>query len=293
MKRTVLLTGATGFLGSHLLAALVNEGYQLVILKRSTSDTWRIGHLLESVIAYDVDKRPIKTAFEKQKIDVVIHTACHYGRNQDPMSDIVESNLMFALRVLEAAILFNADTFFNTDTLLPKYLNTYSLSKHQFSEWLKQSSEKLQCINLKLEHMYGPKDDKTKFVPWLLDQIINSREEIKLTPGDQKRDFVYIDDVVSAYILLLNKTAMLPKWNKFDVGTNQLVTVKEFIRSLQSVVKTRMGINIEKRLNFGAIPYRDGEIMEPVVNNSALIQMGWRPKMTIVDGLKEILKEAQ
>lgn len=291
--QTVLLTGATGFLGSHLFEALINEGHQVVILKRSTSNTWRIDHQLERVVAYNVDEVPVKTAFEQQKIDAVIHTACHYGRNQDSICDVVEGNLMFALRVLEAAILFNTDNFFNTDTLLPKYLNTYSLSKHQFAEWLKQSSEKIKCINLKLEHMYGPKDDKIKFVPWLLDQMINSREEIKLTLGEQKRDFVYIDDVVSAYMLLLSQARTLPYWNEFDVGTNQLVTVKEFILSLQTVVEASTGINVEGRLNFGAIPYREGEIMEPVVNNAALVKMGWQPKVALDNGLQEVMKGLQ
>jgi CDP-paratose synthetase len=207
--------------------------------------------------------------------------------------EVVESNLTFALRVLETAILFNTATFFNTDTLLPKFLNNYSLSKHQFTEWLKQLSEKIQCINFRIEHIYGPKDDKTKFVPWLLDQMINSREEIKLTLGLQKRDFVYIDDVVSAYMLLLNQTGTLPIWNEFDVGTNQLVTIKEFILSLQTIVKISLNINVEGRLNFGAIPYRAREIMEPVVNNFALVQAGWQPKMTLTDGLQEVLKELQ
>ncbi len=293
MMQRVLLTGATGFLGSHLLEALINEGHQVVILKRSTSDTWRINHLLECVIAYDVDKQPIEAAFEQQKIDAVIHTACHYGRNQDSICNVVEGNLMFALRVLEAAVHFNANTFFNTDTLLPKNINTYSLSKHQFAEWLKQSRKNMQCLNIKIEHMYGPKDDKTKFVPWLLDQMVNSNEEIKLTQGTQKRDFVYIDDVVSAYMLLLNKIGTLPKWSEFDVGTNQLVTIKEFVCSLQTIVEASMGIHIDGRLNFGAIPYREGEIMEPVINNATLVQAGWQPKITLDNGLQKVLKELQ
>jgi CDP-paratose synthetase len=71
--QTILLTGATGFLVSHLLEALIKEGYQVVILKRSLSNTWRIDHLLDRVVSYDVDKQPLKTAFEQQKIDTVIH----------------------------------------------------------------------------------------------------------------------------------------------------------------------------------------------------------------------------
>jgi nucleoside-diphosphate-sugar epimerase len=288
---TILLTGATGFLGSHLLEALISSGYKVVILKRSTSNTWRIEHLLEKVVKYDIDKQPVEAAFSEQKIDVVIHTACHYGRNQDPISDVVESNLMFPVRVLEAAILFNVSIFFNTDTLLPRFLNPYSLSKHQFSEWLKQSSEKIQCVNFKIEHIYGPKDDTTKFVPWLLNQMISSEGEINLTKGEQQRDFIYVVDVVAAYLLLLKKVSQLNKWNEFDVCTNQLVTIKTFIHCLQEIVETTTGVDLKGRLNFGAIPYRKGEIMVPEINNSALLKLGWQPKVTLNQGLQVTVKE--
>jgi len=123
--------------------------------------------------------------------------------------------------------------------------------------------------------------------------MINSCEEIKLTQGVQKRDFIYIDDVVSAYMLLLNQAGTLPDWNEFDVGMNQLVTVKEFIRTLQSMVKASMGIDVEERLNFGAVPYREGEIMEPIVNNAALVKMGWRTKVALDDGLQEVMRDLQ
>ncbi|MFK5948574.1 MAG: GDP-mannose 4,6-dehydratase, partial [Methylococcales bacterium] len=66
--KNILLTGATGFLGSHLLEALLNESYQVVILKRSTSDTWRINHLLEQVKSYDVDIQNLDLAFSEQSI---------------------------------------------------------------------------------------------------------------------------------------------------------------------------------------------------------------------------------
>ena len=291
MSETVLLTGATGFLGCHLLEGLIDEGYNVVILKRSTSDTQRIDHLLEKVVAYDVDEQSVELAFEENDIDVVIHTACHYGRNQDSISVIVESNLMFALRVLDASIKHRVGSFFNTGSLLPASLNAYSLSKHQFSEWLKHSSEKIKCINIRLEHMYGTKDDETKFIPWLLGQMISSDEVIKLTEGTQKRDFIYIDDVVSAYMLLLKKADTLAAWDEFDVGSGLLVPVKDFVNELRAVVEKTMNVNLSERLAFGAVPYRDGEVMEPTMDVSKLTQLGWKPTVSLNEGLNKLLKE--
>ena len=66
MKKTILLTGANGFLGSHLLQAFTDEGFKVVILKRSNSNLWRIKHLASEIISYDIDIKPIKLAFEEQ-----------------------------------------------------------------------------------------------------------------------------------------------------------------------------------------------------------------------------------
>jgi len=288
-QSTVLLTGANGFLGSHLLEALLKQGYKVVVLKRSTSNLWRIKHLENQYKSYDVDVQPIELAFEEQRIDSVIHTACHYGRNNDPIHDVVESNLMYGLRILSACLKFNTDTFFNTDTLLKKNLNTYTLSKKQFVEWLKQSSSQLQIVNLKLEHMYGPKDDSTKFVPWIISQLNSKVDEIKLTAGEQDRDFIYIDDVVAAYMLALKKSSQLERFNEFDVGTGNLISVKSFLEKLKEQYELMSG-KTNTQLAFGALPYREGEMMSVEVDNQGLVDLGWVPKTNLENGLKNILK---
>lgn len=285
----ILLTGATGFLGSHLLEKLLENHHEVVILKRPSSDTWRIAHLLDQIKAYDVDVEPIESAFQDQQIDAVIHTACHYGRNKDSMSQVIDSNLMFGVKVLETAIKYNTGTFFNTGTLLPDYLNTYSLSKKQFAEWLKQSSGKIQAVNLKLEHMYGPKDDKNKFVPWLLDRMLHDNEEIQLTKGEQIRDFIYIDDVIAAYMVLLNSIRTLPAYSEFNVGTAQPITVRSFVETLSYAVEKEIDTPVKPRLNFGAIPYRDGELMHSHANITNLEQLGWKATTTLLEGIKNII----
>mgnify|MGYP002151614964 CR=1 FL=1 len=287
--KTVLLTGATGFLGSHLLESLLKDKYRVIILKRSTSDTWRIRHLLEQVKSYDIDIEPVENAFIEQRIDAVYHTACHYGRNGDSIAVIVDSNLMFGLQVLDASLKYKVETFINTDTLLKKHLNHYTLSKNQFVEWLQQVSDQIQVINLKLEHMYGPKDDDTKFVSWVINQLKSKVPEIKLTAGEQLRDFIYIDDVVSAFMLTLEKSKTLAKFTEFDVGTGTLMSVKKFLKTLKSVYEKENAV-IQTQLNFGVIPYREGEMMRVEVNNTNLRNLGWQTKITLEQGLLNILE---
>jgi len=287
---TILLTGATGFLGSHLLEALLDRGHKVIILKRSTSDCWRISRLLDQVVSYDVDLQPLELPFEQQPIDMVIHTACHYGRKGSDLNEIVETNLMFGLRLLNLSLVYNTGTFINTDTLLNKNLNVYSLSKGQFVEWLKQSSNNIRVINLKLEHMYGGKDDIAKLAPWVLSQLKADQSEIKLTKGEQERDFIYIDDVVSAYLILLEQLSDLSGFNEFDVGTGQSITVRCFIEELKKAYEVDFGMS-DTKLSFGVIPYRKGETMIVEVNNQALIDLGWSVKTKLVDGLKKVVKQ--
>lgn len=275
-------------MGSHLLETLLNQGQNVVILKRSTSDLWRIQHLLDRVKSYDVDIEPIENAFRQQQIDAVIHTACHYGRNADSLQKIYGSNMVFGLSLIEVAIESNTKTFINTDTLLNKHLNFYTLSKKQFVECLEKLSEKIQIINLKLEHMYGPKDDETKFISWIVNQLARQVECISLTKGEQLRDFVYVDDVVSAYLTVLENSNTLPKFCEYDVGTGSLTSIKEFVCELVTSYEKKYG-KCKTSLGFGLIPYREAETMSVVVNNAPLIELGWIAKTTLSDGISRSL----
>jgi nucleoside-diphosphate-sugar epimerase len=286
----ILLTGATGFLGSYILEALIQQGSQVTVLKRSTSDIWRISHLLnDDIQLFDIDKEPLDKAFKDNDIDIVIHTACNYGRSGQSFPEVVDTNLLFGLKLLNRAILSGVSTFINTDTLLPKNINAYSLSKKQFSEWLKQQSDFIQVINLKLEHMYGPRDDRKKFMPWLLDQMEQNVERIPLTEGKQLRDFIYIDDVVLAYLLVLKNREQLSQFAELDVGTGQLMPVKDFVYEIWSAYK-KLHPNSKSFLGFGDIPLREGEMVNLTVDNTQLRKLGWDVQVTREEGIFNCLR---
>ena len=112
-------------------------------------------------------------------------------------------------------------------------MNDYALSKKQFSEWLKFKSNMIQVINLKIELMYGPKDDESKLIPSVLSGLNQNTPEIKLTNGEQKRDFIFVDDVVSACMKTLEKSKSLSKFNEFEIGTGKSFKLKFFLDELK------------------------------------------------------------
>lgn len=289
MQKNILLSGASGFLGSHLLEKFIKNGHKVIALVRSTSDLWRIKEFLPECRIYEIDKIPINNIFQESRIDFVVHTACSYGRKGELISSIIESNLNFGLQILETAVAHNVKTFINTDSLLPKDINAYSLSKAQFVDWLKFLSKDIQVINMRMEHMYGPKDDKNKFIPWLINEMISNKDSIELTSGVQKRNFIYIEDILLAYNIVIQESNNLKNYNDFDVATNHLIEVKDFVRGIAREIEERKGIDVQDRLDFGAKEYRKNDVMKPEFDNEAIRELGWKPSVDYKQGINYTL----
>ncbi len=286
MKRCFLVTGATGFLGSHLIKRLLREEQDVVILKRSFSDVARIARELSRLKAYNIDEiSDVAQIFHDQRIDVVIHTATCYGRQNEENQHIVETNLNFPLRLLERAASFKVEIFLNTDTVLPRGLNGYALSKKQFSEWGRQFARegKIRFIDAALEHIYGEDDSKSKFVTFLFESMRDGVPELNLTAGDQKRDFIYVEDVVEAYWLILAHQGAAEPYQRYEIGTGKTVSIRELTLKIKDILHS------ETKLNFGAVPYRDGEVMESKADISGLESLGWVPHTDIEKGISEMM----
>ena len=87
-NKKILITGATGFLGSHLLNNINRKKYNVIILKRSFSDIWRIKNVISQVESYDIDKVDIGRIFNENNIEGIIHIATEYGKKND--NDIIQ-----------------------------------------------------------------------------------------------------------------------------------------------------------------------------------------------------------
>ena len=288
MKKRILLTGVTGFLGSHLAKAMLEYGHDVCALKQKSSSIDRIKTIMSDITLFDVDELDFKQLFHRSKVDTIIHTATCYGRNNESVSEIFSSNTEFPLRLLDAGYHAGVNLFINTDTILDKYLNLYSLSKNQLLQWGKFFSihKKIKFVNLRLEHFYGANDNASKFTAYVINNCLANVPELKLTIGEQKRDFIYIDDVVSAYMLVLEKFGDFDKYFfELDVGCGQSVSIRSFVETVHYLTKSKT------HLAFGAVPYRDGEVMHSEADISGLTALGWQYQYDVVAGLKKVINQ--
>ena len=208
----ILLTGATGFLGSTILRKLALAGYEIVAVKRSTSSCFRINDLLglKNIHLFDINTQSPKDLFDIYAVDTIIHTATEYGRKGAPLCDILNANLLLPLQLAELGSEYKVNSFINTDSFFNKpsksysHLLNYSLSKKSLLAWLDNMKNSLKIVNVVLEHIYGPHDGEAKFTEMIIRNVaINQVESLQLTHGHQKRDFVYVDDVADAFISIL------------------------------------------------------------------------------------------
>lgn len=298
-KKNILLTGATGFIGSHVLHRLLSLKYNITILKRKTSNTWRIRDILDKVIVCNIDKtNNYEKIIKEQLVDGIVHVATKYIKNnasQDQIEEMVKSNVLFPSLLLEAAIGQNVKFFINTgtfseyktvkkpvrETSVIDPVNYYSATKSVFENILRFYSQqkKIKGVTLKLFSPYGEKDNQ-KIIPLIIRSFVGG-EILATTKGEQKLSFTYVDDTVDAYIKAIGFAESNNfHYDSFNIGSDRVYSIIEIIKTIEKISKKKSKIEI------GAIPYDEKEIMYMCCDNTKAKKiLNWNPKTDISEGL--------
>ncbi len=300
MSKTILLTGATGFLGSHLLEALIKEKYNVIILKRSFSNTWRIQHLLDNIMSYDIDKIDLKQVFEENEIYYVIHLATYYKKSHsyNDVPKMIESNIYFPSLLLELMKQYSINYFINTGTFFEYSLNKrlidentnknpynlYASTKIAFTEILKYYSKNhnIKSIDLKLFAPYGPKDNENKLMVSLIKSFIN-KELIEVSPGEQRWSWTYYKDIIIAYLKSLKYiTQMKENYAVFNIGYDKAYSIREIVQTLEEITGIKNVVKYTK-------PYAYNELFYVLCDNTKSKNLlKWLPKYDLKSGLRDM-----
>ncbi|MCS6825680.1 MAG: NAD(P)-dependent oxidoreductase [Caldilinea sp.] len=289
---TIVISGASGFLGSHLTRYFAKEGRHVVALVRAQSSLHRLSDVLDIVQLQYIDAENVGDALAAQRpIDAVIHTATEYGRAQGSFTGLVETNVAWSLRLAEAAVKAQATCFLNAGTALPPTVSPYALSKHQFSQWLKLLADGSETcfVDVALETMYGEDDDPAQFIASVILGCLRNAERLALTTGEQKRDFIYIQDVVAAFVRLVEfhtgeqKKRRTGGYVTYSVGSGVAVAVRQAVEKIHALTGSRTV------LDFGARPHRAHEVMFSQADLSAMRKLNWSPQYDLQEGLSRTI----
>lgn len=297
----ILMTGITGFIGHHLGERLVNDGHEVFAIVRPTSKIDELSENLRRHVKFFVydDSNTVldiitDLCVEGNRPDVVYHLATNFlnAHQFEDIKFLVQSNITFGTELLDAMTANNVRNFVNTGTFAQHFddeeynpVNLYSATKECFDNIVRFYVEVqgLKCIALHLFDTYGANDKRGKILG-LLKKISESGETLKMSPGGQLIDIVYIDDVIDAFVLA-GKYLSEYKYDycgTYGVSSMKPIPLREVVKIFEEVAGKKLSIE------WGGRPYRQREIMIPWKSFKTL--PGWRPKINLREGIKNFLQ---
>lgn len=293
--RRVLVTGAAGFLGSHLVPRLIDAGAEVCTLDQPNARRWGLLERENLAAIVRADVRSLAGPEHDHvlgDIDVVFHLAAvgvvGDGAN---LRDLVTGNIDGTLAALLMAerlgsrFLYCGSCFEYgagarwTEDALPAPTTEYGAAK--VGGWVLANAfarrTSIEVVSLRPFTMYGPMEPAGRLIPSVVRHALAGRP-IDLTPGDQARDFVYVEDVADAFVAAATTDAAVG--GTFNICTGTAFTVRDVVnRVLQCT-----GSSSEAR--FGALAYRSTEL--PVLSGDpgrAEQVLDWRARVSLDDGL--------
>ena len=298
----VLVTGGAGFIGSHIVDAFLNRGYEVVVVDNLS--TGKLENLNPGAKFYQIDIRSPELCeiFEKEHPDYVDHHAAQIDVRKsaaEPAYD-AEVNVVGTINVLENCVTHKVKkvVFASTGGAIygePEYLPVaeshpiaplapYGLAKHIGELYLDyyHRMEGLSYVALRYGNVYGPRQDphgEAGVVAIFINIMLKDGQPVIYGDGTQSRDYIYIEDVVQANVIAMEKDVC----GAFNIGTGIGTSVNELYRSLGALLE------FEKPPLY--LPPRIGEVQRIYLSaEEAKRLLGWEPQVSLVEGLQRTIK---
>lgn len=286
---TVLITGATGFIGQNLLCKLVDIRANVIAVAHNNQPN---NNSVDRIV-YDGTYESLFKPLEEIKIDIVIHLATLFIANHQPsqIGGLIDSNVKFGSYMLELTRQKNIPYFINTTTYAQAYnhkgynpQNLYAATKQCFETIVKYYEETTDTVfvTLELTDTYGRNDTRPKFINLLLNAI-EDKNTFKMSLGEQEISYLNIEDAVNAYIttihLLLSKK--ITNNSKFSVYSEEILKLKDLV----TLVCSKLNSSIE--INRGFYSYRNREIM--TFKPSYIKLPDWNAEISVAEGILKMI----
>lgn len=300
-NKKVLITGANGFIGSHVVRKMVNELANVSIIVRDSSDLWRIEELKKDIDIHRIDLRDsvsVDNCVKQIKPDYIFHVGA-YGvdaRQKDYFTAantniIGTMNLLNPLKDVGCKKIINIGTcmeygdkkemikensHLEPDSIYGSTKASASIIAHQMA-----AENNIDIVTLRPFGVFGEKEGSHKFFPYIILSLLENKE-VNLTPCEQYRDYCYIDNIVDGFVLAAQNETI--KNEIFNIGSGSIYNLKYYVDMIYQ------GMSINKKPNFGALSYRKNEVWNQQPDTTKIKKLlKWEPKINLRDGIERTI----
>ncbi|MEW6543141.1 MAG: NAD-dependent epimerase/dehydratase family protein [Nitrospirota bacterium] len=293
----IVVTGGAGFIGSHLVDRLIQEGHEVAVVDNLSTGKRRNLNRAARFYKLDIQGSRLERVFRKERPAMLMHLAAQMNVRrsvEDPIFD-AQVNVLGTINVLEQAVqhgvrkaVFTSsggaiygeqEVYPAPETHPTKPFSPYGISKLAGEYYLTyyQQLSGIQAVSLRLGNVYGPRQDphgEAGVVAIFAQKILAGEQPVINGNGRQTRDFVYVDDVVEAYLAAIGKDVQ----GTYNVGTGEETSINDLFRLVADL--TNPGC---KELHG---PAKKGEQLRSSVDSSKLRrELGWEPRVLLREGL--------
>jgi len=297
----VLVTGGAGFIGSHLVDALIQQGYQVVVV-----DNLSMGHLeninpAATFYQADIYNSELEGIFEKERPEFVNHQAAQtviQKSMEDPVFD-ANQNILGSLNLVLQCLRFGVKKIIYASSGgavygEPKYcpvdeshpinpISYYAISKHTVEHYLHLAhlQHRLGYVVLRYSNVYGPRQNpkgEAGVVAIFTRQMLQGERPTIFGKGNKTRDYIHVSDVVTANLLAIERDGN----GVYNIGTGVETSDQEMFNLLAELIGYQS--------NPHYAPVRKGEIYKICLDwSKAQKELGWHPQLLLREGLRETI----
>lgn len=301
MKKSILVTGGAGFIGSHLVGRLIGMGYKVVVVDDLSTGKKENINKKSKFYKVDILSQKIKEIFRKEKPEIVYHLAAKINVRESVKKPIenAKTNILGSLNILENCQKFKVKKIIFASTggaiygetkIIPtpetypeNPLSPYGIEKFAIEKYLNYYHKVfgLPYVSLRLANVYGPRQNskgEAGVIAIFIDKMLRGKQPIIYGTGKQKRDFVFVDDVAEAFLLAMKSE----KSGIYNIGTGKETSINEIFDKIKEILSAE-GKKVYQKAKLG-------DLKRSCLNISkAKKELKWQPKYNLEKGLKETI----
>lgn len=297
-QKIAVVTGGGGFIGSHLVKRLIRDHFSVHVMSKYTTNLHRLRSVISDITLHKIglERRDrLQTVLQKISPSHIYHLAAHGSYpHQVDLDEMTAVNIYGTLNLLVASqdipykafiytgssseYGFKSRAMKETDVLEP--ISFYAATKASATLLCQVFARQYRkpIVTLRPFSVYGPNEEPTRFIPTIISRVL-ANTPIQITPKNERRDFIYIDDAIDAFVRAGEKALQL-SGNIFNIGTGRQYSNDEVVTVLFNAV--HKSVPVEK----GAYPPRMWDTPHWVADISLSKKLlGWKSKISLSDGL--------